>query len=416
MPRVSGGTDFAERFRELRARSLLLCEALSVEDQMVQCFDYASPTKWHLAHTSWFFDTFVLRPYCGFREARDWGRLFNSYYEVLGRPHCRAYRGVLSRPSLSEILDYRQRVDEAISKGLQAPSGDNPEMLTLLELGIAHEEQHQELMLTDILANLSLHPEGPAIFPGSAEQAPGSSRFKEAWRAFEGGCVRIGAKEGFYFDHEGPQHDCIVHPFELAQGLVSNAQMLEFIQDGGYRRPEFWLAQGIDWVRRCGATHPRYWRKREGRWLEWTLYGERPLNPGAPLVHVNAYEADALASYLKARLPTEMEWEYAALQGPGPQSARWLGEGPVRPRQNSESLYGEVWNWTRSAYLPYPGYRPRPGAVGEYNGKFMADQWVLRGGSCASPPGHLRASYRNFFAPQHNWQFSGLRLARDLSP
>lgn len=414
MPRVSGGTQFAERFRELRARSLLLSDALSVEDQMVQSFDYASPTKWHLAHTTWFFDTFVLRPHFRFAEKRDWGHLFNSYYEGLGRPHCRAHRGVLSRPALSEILDYRQRVDEAVLEGLGSKSADDPQMLALLELGIAHEEQHQELMLTDILANLSLHPEGPQIFPDRVEHRPEPRQVGAAWRSFEGGRVRIGATEGFYFDHEGPQHDCIVHPFELAQGLVSNAQMLEFIQDGGYRRPELWLAQGIDWARRTGAAHPRYWRKRGERWLEWTLYGEQPLDPSAPVVHINAYEADALASYLKARLPTETEWEHAARQGPGPESARWLGTGPVRPQQNSRSLYGEVWNWTRSAYLPYPGYRPQAGAVGEYNGKFMADQWVLRGGSCASPPGHLRASYRNFFAPQHNWQFSGLRLARDL--
>lgn len=407
-------TDLATRYRELRARSLALVEPLSAEDHMVQAFAYASPAKWHLAHTTWFFETFVSRPFCDWTEARDWGRLFNSYYEGLGQPHPQALRGILSRPSLKEVLGYRRRVDDAILATLerQCNAGTPSAMQEMLCLGIAHEEQHQELILTDMLANFSLHPDAPSILGELkiASADPGSGQ----WLEIDKSTVEIGARSGFCFDHELPSHDCIVQPFAIAKDLVRNAAMLSFIEEGGYARPEFWLSAGMAWVREQGRVHPRYWRKRDSGWVQWTLYGEQPIDPHAPLCHVSGYEAEALASFLGARLPTEVEWEHAAKQCRGPEAAQWVGQGPVMPVQAQDCFFGGVWNWTRSAYLPYPGFRPREGAVGEYNGKFMSDGWVLRGGSCASVPGHLRASYRNFFAPAHTWQYSGLRLARDL--
>lgn len=381
---------------------------------MVQAFPYASPIKWHLAHTTWFFETFVAEALGAKPEREDWGRYFNSYYEGLGRPYPQSKRGLLSRPALSEVLAYRRRVDDAVLEGLEQMGQRSlaPELETLLLTGIAHEEQHQELILTDALANFSLHPQAPALFSGELPKAQAPSQ--EPWLAFDHRIVRLGADgTRFCFDNEMPVHECIVYPFELSRTLVTNAQMQEFISDRGYQRPELWLSRGMEWVRQSGAQHPRYWRKGASGWMQWSLYGEQPLDPHAPVVHINGYEAEALATYLGARLPTEAEWELAANAGPGPEQARWLGEGMVMPTQPRAGVYGEVWNWTRSSYLPYPGFEPRAGAVGEYNGKFMSDAWVLRGGSCATPPGHLRASYRNFFHPAHTWQFSGLRLARD---
>lgn len=407
-------TNLAQRYRELRARTVELLEPLSAEDQMVQAFDYASPAKWHLAHTTWFFDTLIAQRHSSWRPRHDWGRLFNSYYESLGDPFPQKMRGLLSRPSLVQVREYRDEVDAVIFDILNKfeDSGVPEPLQGLLLTGINHEEQHQELLLTDLLANFSLHPEAPVIFPSAPElrsEDPG-----DAWTDFDQTVAKIGACEGFYFDHEFPQHERIVYSFSLSNRLVSNQAMQDFIADRGYENPELWLSAGIEWVRKREVKHPRYWRKRDGQWCSWTLYGERPLDPNAPVLHINGYEADALATWLGARLPTEFEWEHAAAQGPGPQAARWLGQGPVLAVQPlAAALFGEAWVWTRSAYLPYPGYVPREGAVGEYNGKFMSDRWVLRGGSCATPPGHLRASYRNFFDPAHNWQFSGLRLARD---
>lgn len=414
---MSSATQLALRYQQLRARTVALVEPLSCEDQMVQAFVYASPSKWHLAHTTWFFDTFVAQRFELGPQARvggrDWSLLFNSYYESLGDPHPQGRRGLLSRPSLQEVMAYRRQIDAMILEALHKV-GEEPvpsQIQAMLLMGINHEEQHQELILTDLLANFSLHPEGPALFAGHDDT--GQGHVEKGWLDYERATVPIGAQEGFCFDHELPRHDCIVHPFALAKTLVSNAEMQAFIDDKGYERPELWLSEGIRWVREHKVQHPRYWRKREGQWFQWTLYGERALEPRAPVVHLSGYEADALATYLGARLPTEFEWEHAASKGPGPAQARWLGEGLVMPRAGQSSLFGEAWVWTRSAFLPYPGFRARAGAVGEYNGKFMSDRWVLRGGSCASPPGHLRASYRNFFHPAQNWQFSGLRLAQD---
>jgi len=396
--------EWAERLRSVRERSLQLAAPLSAEDQCVQSMPDASPVKWHLAHTSWFFEVVVLRPHAaGYREAdARFDRLFNSYYESLGPRHPRPQRGMLTRPSHAEVIGYREHVDAALARFIeQADEQAWSQAAALIELGLHHEQQHQELILTDLKHLLSLNPLQPGyVEPGSAlrvhprANAGGPLRWKE--RA--GGVVDVGAlSRGFAFDNERPRHRALLAPHAIADRPVNCAEFLAFIRDGGYRRPELWLSDGWAQVQQQGWRAPLYWGDPdEAEPVIFTLHGPRPFEPHEPVAHLSLYEAAAYAQWAGARLPTEFEWEAAASEG-------LLGGT------------GEVWEWTRSSYDPYPGFKPLAGAVGEYNGKFMVGQLVLRGASCATPPGHARTSYRNFFPPAARWQFAGLRLAKDAA-
>ena len=399
----------AERFVAVRALSEALAAPLSDADATLQSMPDASPAKWHLAHTTWFWETFLLRDHRAGYEAYDerFGYLFNSYYEAEGPRHARPSRGMLSRPSLAQILEWRARVDAAM-----APLLDRAELVPLIELGLAHEQQHQELLLTDIKHALFQNPLGPAMFdvPPPARVELVEARPADGWIDHPGGKVRIGhAGPGFAFDNEGPAYDVLLQPFALAERLVTNAEWTDFVADGGYRTPTLWLSDGWAWVQAEGITAPLYWRDGE----HFTHCGWQPRTASAPVAHISYYEADAFAQWAGARLPNECEWE-ALAAGHDPAGGNQLDEAaPPLPR-GSSGLFGDCWQWTRSAYLPYPRFRPAPGAVGEYNGKFMAGQFVLRGASCATPRGHSRASYRNFFYPHQRWQFTGLRLAKDI--
>jgi ergothioneine biosynthesis protein EgtB len=403
----------------VRAASERLAARLSAEDCAAQSMPDASPVKWHLAHTSWFFETFVLEPalprYARFDPA--FRVLFNSYYHTVGEQHPRPQRGLLTRPSLEQVLDYRRHVDMHVAERLEA--GGLGDLLPIVELGLHHEQQHQELILTDVKHLLAQNPLRPA-YREDAAQPSGRAAPALAWRRVEEGPRGLGTDgPHFHFDNEAPRHRQLVGPFELASRPVTNGEFLAFLEDGGYERPELWLSDGWDAVRREGWRAPGYWERRDGAWWEFTLGGRRPLEAGAPVCHVGFYEAEAFARWAGARLPTEAEWEVAAVpaavEGNFVESGRLHpsvagdGEGGGAPLQ----LFGDVWEWTASPYAPYPGYQPAAGALGEYNGKFMCNQMVLRGGSCASPRDHLRATYRNFFPPAARWQFSGLRLARN---
>jgi ergothioneine biosynthesis protein EgtB len=409
-PRLAGRPDaaaplaLARRLAQVRAHTLALAAPLSPEDQCIQSMPEASPTKWHLAHTTWFFETVVLQPHCpGYRvfDAR-FGRLFNSYYEALGPRHPRPQRGLLSRPSLAEVHAYRQHVDAALQDWLtgfgheRAPVPD--EALPLIELGLHHEQQHQELLLTDVLHALSCNPLLPAYRPPQVPASPAAAHTPGSWVAHPGGAVDVGADgQDFAFDNERPRHRVWLRPFEIATSLVTCGEFLRFVEAGAYQRPQHWLSDGWATVQSQGWQAPLYWQTGDaGDWQVFGLDGLRPLEANAPVQHLSFYEAAAYADWAGARLPTEFEWE-AAAELPG-----------------MTQLTGHVWQWTRSSYDPYPGFRPWAGAVGEYNGKFMVGQLVLRGASHATPPGHARTSYRNFFAPGARWQFTGLRLARDL--
>jgi ergothioneine biosynthesis protein EgtB len=354
----------------------------------------ASPAKWHRAHTTWFFEEFLLRRFVPAYRAfdQDFRFLFNSYYETIGPRHPRPMRGLLTRPSVAQVTAYRAHVDVAMGRYLpDMPDEASP----LIELGLQHEQQHQELLLTDMLHVFAQNPLAPAVLPGwtTPAGAPWPTRFIPC----PGGLVAIGHRpEGFCFDNETPAHDVVLEPFALASRLVRNSDWLAFVQDGGYRTPTLWMSDGWALAQTEGWAAPLYWRERDGAWFEMGLGGERPLDPDAPVRHLSWYEADAYARWADARLPTEGEWETACALA------------------DLHEMTGHVWQWTASAYRPYPGYRPVSGAVGEYNGKFMINQMVLRGGSLATPPGHTRPAYRNFFHPDKRWQFSGLRLARDI--
>jgi ergothioneine biosynthesis protein EgtB len=395
------------RYRHVRAATCELARPLSAEDQVVQSMPDASPTKWHLAHTTWFFETFILLAGQG-DAARpfhpDFGTLFNSYYEQVGERHPRPQRGLITRPGLADVLAYRRHVDEDMERLLETVE-PRSELGALVDLGLAHEEQHQELILMDILHLFSCNPTNPAGLAGSppAAAAGAAGAVEPYWIAVDGGIHGIGhAGPGFAFDNEGPRHEVLLRPFRLASHPVSNGQWRAFMDDGGYATPSLWLSDGWAAVQANGWRAPGYWRhdNRAGVWRRFTLWGQRPVDDAAPVCHVSYYEADAFARWAGKRLPTEAEWEVAATAG--------------RPPVLSAALTGEVWEWTASAYAPYPGYRPAAGAVGEYNGKFMVNQMVLRGGSCMTPRGHARATYRNFFYPHQRWMFSGLRLAEDV--
>ncbi|MFC7536387.1 ergothioneine biosynthesis protein EgtB [Sphingomonas sp. GCM10030256] len=384
-----------------------MADPLSDADATIQPNPDASPAKWHLAHTTWFFETFVLRDhvrgYCLFDDRYPY--LFNSYYEGEGERHPRPRRGMISRPSLDEVRGWRHHVDEALEKALP----DLPEpALKLVELGIQHEQQHQELLLTDILASFAESPLEPAY----GQLPPVACRATEplAWLAGREGIVEIGAGgSGFAFDSERPHHHELLHPHALAQRPVTNGEWQQFIADGGYREPRLWLSEGWDWVQRENIARPLYWHE-EGS--AFTLGGRREIDRAAPVAHVSYFEADAFANWAGARLPGEAEWESAAA-GADPHLGHQLDDAGAVIPQPGGALFGDVWQWTRSAFLPYPGFHPAEGTVGEYNGKFMCGQFVLKGASCATPRGHSRASYRNFFPPSARWQFSGVRLARD---
>lgn len=409
-----------DRYRAVRRASEILAQPLSAEDQTAQSMPDASPTKWHLAHTTWFFETFLLQPRLKGYRAFDprFAYLFNSYYEALGPRQPRPERGLLTRPSASDVTAYRAHVDAAMARLLADEAQDD--LSDLLDLGLAHEEQHQELILMDVLHLFAQSPLAPAYAPApgvAASPDPGPLRYLD----FEGGVREIGHDgEGFAFDNEGPRHKVYLEPFRLADRLTTNAEWLAFMADGGYRRAEFWLSDGWARAQAEGWTAPLYWREGEdGTWSAMSLYGLRPLDPHAPVVHVSFYEAWAYASWAGRRLPTEAEWECAARDLPV--RGAFLARGrlaPAAPFHGSglRQMFGDAWEWTRSAYCPYPGFKPAAGAVGEYNGKFMSGQMVLRGGACVTPDGHVRATYRNFFHPHQRWMFSGVRLADDARP
>ena len=404
-------TRLVARFRAVRAETERLAEPLSAEDQVVQSMPDASPAKWHRAHTTWFFETFILKSVPDYREFHPaFSFLFNSYYEAVGARHPRPARGLLTRPRLEEIAAYRAHVDDAMIALLEEGGGD---FAALVELGLHHEQQHQELLLTDILhafAQNSLHPAYHAHRPISARLAPALG-----FTDFEGGVVEIGHDgEGFAFDNEGPRHRTVLEPYRLADRLISNGEWLEFMAAGGYRDARLWLADGWQCVNENGWSAPLYWQERDGEWFSMTLSGLQPLNRQAPVTHISFYEADAFARWRGKRLPSEAEWEHAALRLSGTRgNFRESGALCPLPASASTQMFGDCWEWTQSPYAPYPGFRAADGAVGEYNGKFMVNQLVLRGGSCVTPADHIRATYRNFFYPHQRWQFTGLRLAED---
>jgi dimethylhistidine N-methyltransferase len=418
-PREADETALASRFAQVRAATLLLTTPLSAEDQTVQSMPDCSPVKWHQAHTAWFFETFLLVPNDPDYQPFDalFGYLFNSYYETVGPRRPRPQRGLVTRPSLSEVRAYRRHVDAAMTELLDGPLGRDPAITALVELGLAHEEQHQELILMDVLHLFAQMPGHPAYRAIAAEQSPdpGSLGFVD----FEGGLVEIGHDGcGFGFDNEAPRHLARMGPYRLADRLVSNAEWLQFIDAGGYDRAEFWLSDGWAKAREEAWAHPLYWVEDEaGGWSEMSLGGLRPLDLNAPVSHISYYEADAYARWAGKRLPTEMEWEQAAAgldAGAGGLDLDRLTPLSATPgAPGLRQMFGDLWQWTASSYAPYPGFKPDAGAVGEYNGKFMINQMVLRGGGCATPRGHVRASYRNFFYPHQRWMFSGLRLAED---
>lgn len=411
----SNSDALAARFAAVRGLSEALVAPLSDADATVQSMDDASPAKWHLAHSSWFFETFVLRDFVRGYVLHDerFPFLFNSYYEAEGRRHSRARRGMVTRPSLAEVFVYRAHVDAALLAALPALP---PAAIDLVTLGCHHEEQHQELLITDMLHLMSENPIEPAIWPG-APKVPVAMPGATGWIEGAGEVTEIGHDgRGFAFDCEGPRHATLLSPHALADRTVTNGEWATFIAEGGYAEPRHWLSDGWAWVKAQGIVAPLYWELRDGAWTRFGLDGRRPIDPAAPVTHVSFYEADAYASWAGARLPTEAEWE-AAASAYDPAGGNQLDSaGAVEPRPASEgpAFFGDVWEWTGSAYRPYPRFRAAEGAVGEYNGKFMSGQFVLKGGSCATPRGHVRASYRNFFYPHQRWQFTGLRLAKDL--
>jgi ergothioneine biosynthesis protein EgtB len=430
-PGVSApGLELARRLRATRRRSLDLCAPLSAEDMMVQSSPEASPAKWHLAHTSWFFESFILNEFVpGYRLFhRDFPWLFNSYYQSFAAFPEKRLRSSFSRPSLDEILRYRGYVDAALDDLFSHSL--HPEAFNRLELGVNHEEQHQELLLTDILNALYANPLRPAYLEPDAKdrEIRGGEPHAMRYLAFEGGLLEAGAAgDGFCFDNELERHRVWLDPYALASRLVTCGEYAAFIADGGYKRPELWLSAGWDAVQANGWRAPLYWSEHDGRWSIFTLRGEHSLSAlrAAPVSHVSYFEADAYARWANRRLPTEVEWEAAAeglpVSGNLLESARLHpappaepGAGPSRSHASAphpHQLFGDCWEWTGSAYLAYPGFKPLNGSLGEYNGKFMSGQMVLRGGSCITPREHIRATYRNFFPPETRWQFSGIRLA-----
>ncbi|MEM8559770.1 MAG: ergothioneine biosynthesis protein EgtB [Bacteroidota bacterium] len=439
-PHVEVDAPLLDRFRAVRGHTEAFCAPLATEDYVVQSMADVSPTKWHLAHTTWFWETFVLTPYLDGYALYDerFPFLFNSYYVQAGERHCRAQRGYLSRPTVAEVKRYRAHVDVHMVRLLDGLDETAHRTLAdTVEIGLHHEQQHQELMVTDLKHVFAVNPLRPAYEPQPHVPAldPGPANFV----AFEAGLHEIGfaappdASTGarFHFDNEGPRHRVFLEAYALADRLVTNGDYLAFMEDGGYERAELWLSMGFAHALEHGWTEPFYWERRDGQWMHYTMGGLRAVDPHEPVCHLSYFEADAFARWAGARLPAEFEWEAAArtvpmaghfvesgrlhpasvigASGDGAPSADALSEGPAL-----RQMYGDVWEWTSSSYGPYPGYQPVEGALGEYNGKFMCNQYVLRGGSCATSASHIRPTYRNFFPPEATWQFSGLRLAKSL--
>jgi ergothioneine biosynthesis protein EgtB len=414
--RLSDSEELLQRYHAIRHQTRALVSGLSDADATVQSMDDASPAKWHLAHTTWFFEAMILAAhdpeYIPFDP--QYAFLFNSYYELLGPRHARPKRGLLTRPTLAQIHLYRDHVDQAVENLLRRVS--DPQVRKLVELGCHHEQQHQELLLTDILHLFSENPLRPAYAPVRRESRPAMPA-PLTYSAYAGGVVEIGhSGEAFAFDCETPRHRVIRSAYRLANRCVTNREWLEFMADGGYRTPLVWLSDGWTESQRQGWTMPLYWWEERGTYFSMTLHGAQRVELDAPVTHVSYFEADAFATWSGKRLPTEAEWESAAQSEPSEGNfadSNLLRAAPAGSGAGPQQLFGDVWEWTRSPFSPYPGYRPSAGAIGEYNGKFMSGQYVLRGGSCVTPAQHIRASYRNFFRPDARWQFSGLRLAQD---
>lgn len=403
-----------ERYRDVRSTTRSLCEPLEIEDFVVQSMEDASPTRWHIAHTTWFFETFVLdafdKDYKRFNDVFPY--LFNSYYVQAGERFSRPRRGMLTRPTVSEVLEYREYVDRAMQQLLE--KSEDPELYRIVEIGLNHEQQHQELILTDLKHMLSQNPLWPVYttIDSSPQVNPGPLE----WTSFEEGLVEVGTdRADFHFDNEGPRHRVFLESFYLANRLVTNAEYIKFIEDGGYQKAPLWLSEGWALVESKEWSYPPYWVERDGTWFEFTLGGLSPLDMHAPVSQVSYFEADAFARWAGYRLPTESEWEYASasikVEG------NFVEDGNLRPLASGDSkvlsqMFGDLWEWTRSQYSPYPGYQPEEGALGEYNGKFMSNQFVLRGGSFATSKSHIRRTYRNFFPAYARWQFTGIRLAK----
>ena len=398
------------RYQEIRGTTEALCRPLQTEDYVLQAMPDVSPTRWHLAHVSWFFETFLLEPNLpGYRPFDPRFRsLFNSYYNAVGPQFSRPARGHLSRPTVADVYRYRAHVDDGMAALLGGGHTD-----PLVELGLNHEQQHQELILTDIKFNLAVNPLRPGPYPASVSAGAMPSRAE--WLEFPGGLEWIGHEgPGFAFDNEGPRHRVLLAPYRLAPRPVTNAEYREFMDAGGYRDWRWWTSEGWRVVQERGWDAPLYWEREPGsEWQVYTLAGLVPVDPAGPVAHVSWFEADAYARWRGCRLPTEAEWEHAAADRPITGNFQESGLYQPRPSTDLPQMFGDVWQWTQSAYLPYPGFRPMAGDAGEYNGKFMINQMVLRGGSCVTPRSHIRASYRNFFPPDARWQFSGIRLAAD---
>ena len=406
--------ELKQRFLLVREETENLLSNLSEEDSCVQSMTDASPAKWHAAHTTWFFETFILKQYekhfTPFDESFE--SLFNSYYNSIGEQFAHHQRGLITRPTLSRIVMYRKNIDERISNILEKT--ENPKLLELVELGINHEQQHQELLIMDIKHLFSINPTYPALFDDVVTTV---CERENTWVSFEGGLSRFGRSDTtFHFDNETPSHNRYLESFKIASQLVSNREFLEFVDDGGYENPLLWLSDGWSWLNENRVHSPLYWEKKDNSWFEFTLYGLTPLDKENPVCHINFYEASAYALWTGARLPSEFEWEHSANDTKIPVKPIRYQATKSGEKNNLEDLHGAVWQWTNSGYLPYPRFNPPSGAIGEYNGKFMSNQNVLRGSACCTPTHHGRHTYRNFFYPHQRWAFSGLRLAKDNQP
>lgn len=419
--RSTDSDSLAANFTRVRQATETLCLPLEVEDYQIQTMPDVSPTKWHIAHVSWFFETFVLRPYLpGYQVFHpQFAHIFNSYYETVGSFHPRPQRGLLNRPTLNQVYEYRKHVDQHMLRLLQDQDHSERETIrTRTRVGINHEQQHQELMLTDIKHVFATNPLKPAYQSTQATDSGTPAAPRLDWFSYPAGLVSIGngGDEGFCYDNETPPHQTYLSPFRIASRLVSNGEYIEFMNDHGYDRPELWLSDGWSMVKTQNWQAPLYWEERDGNWWHMTLKGIQPVDPAAPVCHVSLYEADAFARWAGKRLPTEAEWEVVARDQPI--EGNFRDNGHLQPVTAStatgiQQLYGDVWEWTSSPYAPYPGFKTLAGSLGEYNGKFMCSQFVLRGGSCVTPADHIRSTYRNFFYPKDQWQFSGFRLAED---
>lgn len=423
-PKTISKEILSESYKTVRDFSHTLAGPLEIEDYVIQSMPDVSPTKWHLAHTSWFFETFVLaRAVKGYKSpSPQYAYLFNSYYVQAGERHSRPKRGLISRPTVEETYLYRNHVDEHMSRFMEdADSKEWKEFSPVIEIGIHHEQQHQELIVTDIKHVFSENPLHPVYRPSAASSGNGERKTPDAgWIDFGGGVHSIGHDDkGFGYDNEYPRHKVYLDPFRLQSRLITNGEYVEFIEDGGYETPELWLSEGWATAESRKWSSPFYWERKNGKWVHFTLSGMKTVNPDEPVCHVSYFEADAYARWAGSRLPTEAEWEVAAgnvpVEGNFAESLSFHPEAPSAARNGGglRQMYGDVWEWTQSSYSPYPGFKTLPGALGEYNGKFMCNQYVLRGGSCATPGSHIRKTYRNFFPPDARWQFMGIRLAKD---